>query len=249
MQLWRKISWLYSASKRLVLAGRGQYYKSGAEIKEFGQSGWVYKSLLGFAVSEHLWVGGWDGFCQEERNPTGAACVEQSAPVATWFFHGQHWNCISTLLSLYSWYRIRCFRCMLKTCAEFTASAGAAAARRSSAVQLAYNNCLQKACLVICCLCVSSLVLKISVLKASNYTNMCTRSWKLIWGGLYNAYKSTAFFNCPNKHQCSPHSGCSCTVHGLWPPARVSGPGNGNCLLSAVGQTLLKIMNKNKLCG
>lgn len=41
--------------------------------------------------------------------------------------------------------------------------------------------------------CVSPLVLKISVLKACNYTNMCIQSWELIWGGLNNAHKSTAF--------------------------------------------------------
>lgn len=76
---------------------------------------------------------------------------------------------------------------------------------------------------------------------------MCIQSWELIQGRLLMLRNPQPFFNCPNKHQCSPHSGCSCTVHGLWPLARVPGPGNGNCLLSAVGQTFLKIMNKINL--
>lgn len=40
---------------------------------------------------------------------------------------------------------------------------------------------------------VSPFVLKISVLKACSYTNMYIQSWELIWGGLNNAQKSTAF--------------------------------------------------------
>lgn len=42
------------------------------------------------------------------------------------------------------------------------------------------NNCLQKACFVTPCLRVSPFLLKISVLKACNYTNMSIQSWELI---------------------------------------------------------------------
>lgn len=68
---------------------------------------------------------------------------------------------------------------MLKTCAVFVASAGAVAAGQEQR-SATWNNCLQKACFVTRCLRVSPFVLKISVLKACNYTNVYIQSWELI---------------------------------------------------------------------
>lgn len=130
--------------------------KPGAEKKQFNQSGCVNESLLGFALSGCLW----DVSCQEWGNSPGAACMEQCASVATWFFRVQ--NCIPILLLLYSWYRIRCFGCVLKLCRVHHISWSHCCRNEQCCA-----TCLQHGCLI-CHLCVTPLVLKISVLKATN---------------------------------------------------------------------------------
>lgn len=79
---------------------------------------------------------------------------------------------------------------------------------------------------------------------------MCIQSWELIRGRLFNARNSTASLNCLNKHQCSPHSGASCTVRGLCPPVCTPRPGNGNCRLllgKHFWRLWIKYGDKNKM--
>lgn len=98
-------------------------------------------------------------------------------------------NCISTLLSLYPWHRIRCFRCMLKMCNAHHISWS-----HCCSTEQCCATCLQWDCLVICHLCDSFSTANFSA-KSYQLDKWCVQSWELISSRWFYAHKFTALTN------------------------------------------------------
>lgn len=151
--------------------------KPGAEKKQFNQSGCVYESLLGFAVSGCLWY----DFCQEWVDSPGAACMEQCASVATWFFLYK-----TVFLPLA---QNKMFQVMLKMCNAHHISWS-----HCCSTEQCCATCLQWDCLVICHLCDSFSTANFSA-KSYQLDKWCVQSWELISSRWFYAHKFTALTN------------------------------------------------------